>query len=67
MGPQRGYTYLQSAFHDLVRRAGGGKNLAMIIIGIIIACVVAIGWGLSELQTSQAIIEANRLATLLHR
>lgn len=56
MGPQRGYAYLQDVVHGLVQRAGGRKNLAFIVIGIIIAAVVAVGWGLSEWETSQAAI-----------
>ncbi len=61
MAPQRGYAYLHDMVHELVQRAGGRKNLAFIVIGIIIAAVVAVGWGLSEWQTSQAVIVVGRL------
>jgi len=61
MGPQRGYAYLQDRLHGLVQRAGGRKNLAFIVIGVVIAAVVAVGWGLSEWQTSQAVIVVGRL------
>ncbi|HKS92640.1 MAG TPA: hypothetical protein VJQ83_11980 [Tepidiformaceae bacterium] len=61
MEPQRGYGHLQDMLHNLVERAGGRKNLAFIVIGIIIAAVVAVGWGLSEWQTSQAAIVVGQL------
>jgi hypothetical protein len=50
------FANLQNQIQHLVERAGGRKNLLFIVIGIIIAGIVAVGWGLSELQTSQAIV-----------
>lgn len=65
MDARRPGAYLQEVFRNLVQRAGGGKNLIFIIVGLIVAGVVAVGWGLSEWQTSQAtVIEIGRL--ILH-
>jgi hypothetical protein len=62
MDVRRYGAYLRDVFNNLVQRAGGGKNLLFIIVGLIIAAIVAVGWGLSELQTSQAtMIEVGRL------
>lgn len=50
--------------HQLIERVGGGKNLIAIIVGIIAAVIVAVGWGFSSWQSAQGMIDVGRL--LLH-
>lgn len=44
-----------------MERAGGRKNLMFIAIGILVAGVVAVGWGLSEWETSYGVIVVGHL------